>query len=137
MKLKEEFRNLSIPVDARYINNGFYFDDSRRHVWIEKAWFKVSDLNNYYTPAYKSSKDLSSDHSLYEEEPTDQEPEIKEVTKPEIGLMPKYIWLEIRRDEIILAIARYIEANRTPLPEWYEELKSILCKIEFDKKTGE
>lgn len=132
MKLKEEFRNLDIPEEATYLKDGFYFKLAHFFVWLNDEWKETEHLDAN-SPAYKASRSLWIDEFLYEEEPKGQEPEIKKVP----DLTPKWLWLEIRRDRIISAITRSIEANKTPLPEWYEELKSILCKIEFDKKTGD
>jgi len=46
--------------------------------------------------------------------------------KPPIGLVPKYIWLAQRKEEIKAAIFRYIEAGEPLKEEWIEEYNEII-----------
>lgn len=44
------------------------------------------------------------------------------ITKPPIGLTPKWLWIEQRRNEIVKAMGRYKEAG-LPIPKkWTKEL---------------
>jgi hypothetical protein len=56
--------------------------------------------------------------------------------KPPIGIMPRKMWDEIRRTELVKAIARYNSANKPVPHEWvieYLELaKSELEGQEWD-----
>ena len=42
-------------------------------------------------------------------------------SKPPIGIMPRWLWEEKRRDELIKAITRCLEARHPILAEWVEE----------------
>jgi hypothetical protein len=42
--------------------------------------------------------------------------------KPPIGVMPHSIWLNKRKEDLLQAIRRFIEANKTPNEEWVLEL---------------
>lgn len=53
---------------------------------------------------------------------------MEEGTKPPLGLKPRKFWLEERRNEIVLAMSRYITEGK-PIPfEWVEELSNLLTK---------
>lgn len=43
-----------------------------------------------------------------------------------IGIVPKKIWLEHRKQDVKQAIIRYLEADLTPPNEWYEELEDLI-----------
>lgn len=45
--------------------------------------------------------------------------------KPPLGLRPKYVWLQERRDEIMDAMNRYSHAGKVVPVEWIEELKAL------------
>ena len=57
-------------------------------------------------------------------------------TAPPLGVIPKWLWIEMvynkRRGELIDAIIRYREAGKEPLEEWFKELGEatavILCQ---------
>ena len=44
------------------------------------------------------------------------------IEKPPLGIMPKKLWIEFRRNEIIEAIIRYSEALKEIPQEWVDEL---------------
>lgn len=44
-------------------------------------------------------------------------------TRPPIGLVPRYIWIEQRISVIMRAIIRYEDAGVPVPPEWREELR--------------
>lgn len=52
---------------------------------------------------------------------------------PPIGVMPKYIWLDQRFDELGAAIIRYIEQGFNPLPEWTAEREEIIQILRRDE----
>ncbi len=45
--------------------------------------------------------------------------------KAPLGVMPKWLWDEIREGELLDAVNRYREAGKTPPKEWGEELTEI------------
>ena len=53
----------------------------------------------------------------------------REDTAPPIGLMPRWRWLELRRDEVRAAIQRYLEAGLNAPDKWHHELIDlrVLC----------
>lgn len=51
--------------------------------------------------------------------------ESPEQPKPPLGLMPRYIWLENRRDDIYDAIARYRAAGKDVSRDWLNELLDL------------
>lgn len=51
-----------------------------------------------------------------------------EFNRPPLGIVPKYIWQDKRRSEIIQAICRYLNVN-LPVPvEWIEEYNELTKK---------
>lgn len=49
--------------------------------------------------------------------------------KPPLGLLPKYLWDEVRLQEIDKAIIRYIDkANEIPVG-WIEERNELIWKL--------
>lgn len=46
--------------------------------------------------------------------------------RPPLGVMPKFIWIEHRIEELKKAIYRYLEADKPVPKEWYEELEDHL-----------
>jgi hypothetical protein len=55
--------------------------------------------------------------------------ESKQLAKPEIGLMPIKIHNTLRADNILLAMRRYLAANKGIPKEWIAELHSLSTKI--------
>jgi hypothetical protein len=49
--------------------------------------------------------------------------------KPPLGIMPRKIHQEIRRNDLIAAIERYRQVGKNIPPEWYDELSDILIKL--------
>ncbi|GED35004.1 hypothetical protein P9G84_31905 [Brevibacillus centrosporus] len=49
--------------------------------------------------------------------------------KPPLGLMPRKIWEEKRLDEVVSAIARYLNVNRTIPREWVEEYNELTERL--------
>jgi len=50
----------------------------------------------------------------------------KTIPKPPIGIIPKFIWIEQRIDELKQAIVRYLDADRLdPVEEWLTEIKEL------------
>lgn len=47
------------------------------------------------------------------------------VKKPEIGIMPRWLYNEQRFIEILTAMERFIKAKQQIPDDWYEELKAI------------
>ena len=43
--------------------------------------------------------------------------------KPPLGIMPEWLWVEHRRDELKYAIVRYLDAGEVIPAEWVEEHK--------------
>lgn len=50
---------------------------------------------------------------------------VDNVTKPPLGLMPRYIWIRLRIKEIIKAMARYHDADMKIPIGWIEELADL------------
>jgi hypothetical protein len=46
--------------------------------------------------------------------------------QPPIGIMPRYIWDEIRLRELAAAISRYVAVYRPVPAEWIEEYNELL-----------
>lgn len=44
------------------------------------------------------------------------------VDRPPIGIIPRYLWIEQRKSELISAINRYMKAGVKVPVEWLEEL---------------
>lgn len=42
-----------------------------------------------------------------------------------VGVVPKNIWLQERKQNLRQAIIRYLDADLTPPNEWYEELEDL------------
>ena len=55
-------------------------------------------------------------------------------TKPGFGIMPKYIWIENRIDEIFDAMWQYREGKYIIPIEWVEELVDHLKQMEEYRK---
>lgn len=45
--------------------------------------------------------------------------------KPVLGVMPRRIWDESRRNDLIGAIQRYLDAGKPIPPEWVEEYNEL------------
>lgn len=58
-------------------------------------------------------------------DPVDAEFEVLEQQKPPLGLMPRQIWLENRRDDIYDAIARYRASGKDVSRDWLNELLDL------------
>ena len=59
-------------------------------------------------------------------------------TKPGFGIMPKYIWIENRIDEIFDAMWQYREGKYIIPIEWVEELVDHLKEMEeYRNKKGQ
>ena len=50
---------------------------------------------------------------------------VDNVTKPPLGLMPRYVWIRLRIKEIIKAMARYHDADMKIPIGWIEELADL------------
>lgn len=50
---------------------------------------------------------------------------MEQVTKPPLGVIPKWIHDEHRREDVGSAIIRYVEACLPVDPEWVEEYNSL------------
>lgn len=59
---------------------------------------------------------------------------IQKSSRPPLGLIPRFIRDEQRRDEVLAAMTRYAEANKTIPGEWAEELKEIVERLETRRK---
>jgi len=46
--------------------------------------------------------------------------------KPPVGIKPTNLWLEERKDELIYAISRYINANKIIPVKWIKEYNKII-----------
>lgn len=46
------------------------------------------------------------------------------IGRPPIGIIPKYLWIEQRKSELMSAIDRYMKAGIKVPIEWLEELNS-------------
>lgn len=55
--------------------------------------------------------------------------------KPPLGIMPCYIWVQRRQDEILDAINRYREVDKEIPYEWYREL-NLCAEIYKMSKQG-
>jgi hypothetical protein len=55
--------------------------------------------------------------------------EYKDNTAPPVGLMPIKIHNHRRADSILLAMRRYLAANKGIPKEWIAELQSLITKI--------
>jgi len=58
---------------------------------------------------------------------------LQNTKKPPFGLIPHYIWIEQRIEDIIKAIDRYREVNKEIPKEWYFEL----TQLETEKSSKE
>jgi hypothetical protein len=57
----------------------------------------------------------------------------KSKSKPPLGIKPRMLWLQSRRDEIYNALFRYFAVDK-PIPvEWIEEILEIEKSIQKDK----
>jgi hypothetical protein len=54
------------------------------------------------------------------------ESRIKEINRPPLGLMPKWIYDDNRKQELIAAICRYSQAGLKIPQEWSAEFKGLL-----------
>jgi len=50
---------------------------------------------------------------------------VNQIPKPPVGLIPLYIWDDMRYTDILAAIERYKEANIEIPDEWLDEMKAI------------
>jgi len=50
---------------------------------------------------------------------------MNQADRPPLGIMPRYIHLELRRKDIIAAIRRYLDAEIKVPAEWVEEVNEI------------
>jgi|688.fasta_scaffold380320_2 hypothetical protein len=57
------------------------------------------------------------------------------IDKPPIGIDPKIVWLEKRRDDLYEAINRYKRASLDPNIEWLEELIKLEIKIKRERTS--
>jgi hypothetical protein len=80
------------------------------------------DLWAYKCNELFQDEDKSTDHAK-------EELEDKEYVKPPLGLVPRKLHLESRRNDIIAAIYRYNMANKQLPIDWTDELSDILIKI--------
>jgi hypothetical protein len=51
--------------------------------------------------------------------------------QPPIGIMPRYIWDEIRLRELAAAISRYAAAYRPVPAEWIEEYNELIKRYDL------
>ena len=51
-----------------------------------------------------------------------------QLTRPPLGITPRYIWLDQRRDDIKAAIVRMMEANRYIPTDWVTEYNDLMSK---------
>lgn len=58
----------------------------------------------------------------------DFENQIKGVKRPPIGIMPKWVWDEERKRELVAAICRYSEAGLKIPVQWAIEFKELCDK---------
>ena len=49
--------------------------------------------------------------------------------KPPIGIMPRYIWIEKRIEDIKTAMKRFSEAEEDIFEEWYVELGQLISEL--------
>jgi hypothetical protein len=56
------------------------------------------------------------------------------VTKPPLGLMPRWRWLELRRDAILDAMHRYRCAGKDVPEAWLAEFVALVAEIVEEHK---
>ena len=57
-------------------------------------------------------------------------PEVEQTTKPPLGVMPRYIWVRKRQEELAAAMQRYLEAGKSIPREWIDEYNELSAKEE-------
>ncbi len=145
--LKSKFNHLKpIPDGANIYKDGFFFTRTPYHsdsdmIFNEdrKEWHLITD----YAPTSNAQviyKGITSDYSLYEDQ--DEKAEdikftVDGVPRPPLGILPQYVWLELRRDDLIRAIAAYIDCNEAPLDEWYKELGRLIEDIRLNPRQDD
>lgn len=53
-----------------------------------------------------------------------------------IGITPRYLWLEQRRDDLYAAIRRYRDAFISPSVQWLEELLELERYLQSGNSTA-
>lgn len=53
--------------------------------------------------------------------------------KPTLGVMPKYLWDELRRDDLAQAIYLAAKSGSRILTEWTQEYNEIVARLEQRK----
>jgi hypothetical protein len=72
-----------------------------------------------------------SEENTYQHNKDEDNLNIQKKPKPPASIISKELWKSRRIDELILVIARYIEApDVQPLTEWYEELYNLQHEYE-------
>jgi hypothetical protein len=57
--------------------------------------------------------------------------------KPPLGLMPRWRWLELRREELKQAILRYMDAGRVIPAEWLNEYSQLGGELWRERRGDE
>ena len=57
-----------------------------------------------------------------------------EIPRPPQGVIPRYLWLEWRKNDLTEAIERYKSSDYKPLPEWIEEVHLIDIQLQEPRK---
>lgn len=60
----------------------------------------------------------------------------KHCEKPPLGIVPRYIWEEKRRDELVKAMNRYTAAGCRVPPEWIAEYNALVEYLSGGGESG-
>lgn len=61
---------------------------------------------------------------------------MSELKRPPLGIMPRFIWLEHRLQDLHEAMKRYVEADKRIPSEWMAEVRFINEELR-DRKPGD
>ena len=107
-KLKESFKGLEdVPENVNYFYEGNFYE------------------------MYDSDWDNSDVYYIWDDKPEQEEP--AKPTRPPKGIIPKFVWKSQRADDLVCAIARYIQCNSKPNVDWREELRGLLNELNGGK----
>jgi len=94
-----------------------------------EAWEMLGGDPNWFTVGYEGGI-LNSVHISELEFIGDDRPEIRETTKPPIGLLPKELYIietdQKRFKDVSSAIERYLKAELKIDPKWVEEYNELI-----------
>lgn len=138
INLKSEYPKwMMVKIDDKWVKRKVIYKDDFGYAFIT-SFGKTLEYNTVCS--CKLAKEIESKESKEEQKPTfngvgviPQKMKLKFITPPPIGVMPKEIWEEKKKEERLEevkgAISRYFKQGLPILPKWIEEYNELVEEV--------